>query len=67
MKIKKNNFAMLSYVLYEICKYKTLTDDRENRLDEGTEHIVLSVLVHLTDTLPKHNGPNTTLKTFYEV
>ncbi len=41
---KKNNFAMLSYVLYEICKYKTLTDDRENRLDEGTEHIVLSVL-----------------------
>ncbi len=46
---------------------KTLTDDRENRLDEGTEHIVLSVLVHLTDTLPKHNGPNTTLKTFYEV
>ncbi len=37
----------------------------EADLMKGLRHIVLWVLVHLTDTVPKHNGPNTTLKTFY--
>ncbi len=29
----------------------------KNRLDEEIKHIVLLVLVSLTDTVPKHNGP----------
>ncbi len=32
---------------------------------KGLSYIVLSVLVRLADTVPKHNGPNHNFKTFY--
>ncbi len=37
----------------------------KNRLDEGNKHIVLSDLVRLPDTVPKHNGPEHNFIDFY--